>query len=174
MDALKIKLFADGADINEMKKLYQDNIVKGFTTNPTLMRKAGVKDYKAFSRELLELITDLPISFEVFSDDFEQMEREAREIHSWGFNVYIKVPVSNTEGKSTVPLIERLVGDGLKLNVTAVFTVRQVEQIICALDADVPAVVSVFAGRIADKDMKSMFLLSHALLLLVPMIHILA
>lgn len=146
----KIKLFADGADLIKIKKLYEENAVMGFTTNPTLMRKAGVKNYKAFALELLDMITDLPKSFEVFSDDFDQMEKEARVIHSWGSNVFIKIPVTNTQGKSTVPLIKRLVADGLKLNVTAVLTIDQIEQIIIVLDNNVSAVISVFAGRIAD------------------------
>lgn len=163
MANLKIKLYADGADINQFRNLYEGKIVKGFTTNPTLMRKAGVKDYKAFAHELLDMITDLPISFEVFSDDFDQMEKEAREINSWGSNVYIKIPVTNTKGDFTGTLIKKLAGEGLKLNVTAVFTIQQVEQINEVLNKDVPAVVSIFAGRIADTGIDPLPVMKNAI-----------
>jgi len=150
MNEFKIKLFADGADTNEIKNLYNERNVQGFTTNPTLMRKAGIQDYKAFAIELLDIIRDLPISFEVFSDDFDAMEKEAREIYSWGSNVFIKIPVTNTKGVSSVPLIKKLSKDGYKLNVTAILTTEQIEQVTDALAQEVPAIVSVFAGRIAD------------------------
>lgn len=147
---LKIKLFADGADVNEMKEMYNRGIVHGFTTNPTLMRQAGVEDYEKFARNVLAEITDLMISFEVFADDFDEMEREAKLITSWGDNIYVKIPVTNTKGESSVPLIKRLTADGLNLNVTAILTVEQVEKVVDALEPGVRTIVSVFAGRIAD------------------------
>ena len=121
-EELKIAVFADGADIDGMKAEYAKGIVKGFTTNPTLMKKAGVKDYVAFSRDVVKAIPDLPLSFEVFADDFETMEKEARVIAGLGKNVYVKIPITNTSGESSVPLIRKLSADGLKLNVTAIFT----------------------------------------------------
>ena len=147
---LKIKIFADGANINEMKKVYGEGIVSGFTTNPTLMKKDGVTDYVSFAKDVLTVITDMPISFEVFSDDFESMEKQARLIGSWGENVYIKIPVTNTKGENSLKLIERLTGDGLKLNVTAILTVEQVENVMKAISKDTKTIISVFAGRIAD------------------------
>ncbi len=147
---LKIKLFADGADILEIKKAYREGIVKGFTTNPTLMRKAGVTDYKDFAKAVLSEITDFPISFEVFSDDFSDMEKEARIIAGWGPNVNIKIPITNTRGESSVPLIKKLSSDGLSLNVTAILTLEQVKAVSGALSDGVTSIVSVFAGRIAD------------------------
>lgn len=147
---LKIKLFADGADILEMKKAYREGIVKGFTTNPTLMRKAGITDYKDFAKAVLSEITDFPISFEVFSDEFSDMEKEARMIAGWGPNVNIKIPITNTRGESSVPLIKKLSSDGLSLNVTAILTLEQVKAVSGALSDGVKSIVSVFAGRIAD------------------------
>lgn len=147
---LKIKLFADGADISSMKKAYKEKVVKGFTTNPTLMKKDGVTDYEAFAKAVLAEITDLPISFEVFSDEFDSMEREARKIASWGKNVNIKIPITNTKGESSIPLIKKLSEDGLPLNVTAILTMDQVMEVADALSAGVKSIVSVFAGRIAD------------------------
>ena len=147
---LKIKLYADGADVDEMKEMYNRGIVHGFTTNPTLMRQAGVEDYEKFARNVLAEITDLMISFEVFADDFDEMEREAKLITSWGDNIYVKIPVTNTKGESSVPLIKRLTADGLNLNVTAILTVEQVEKVVAALEPGVRTIVSVFAGRIAD------------------------
>ena len=147
---LKIKIFADGADIKEMKKAYREGFVKGFTTNPTLMKKAGVTDYEAFARAALSEIPVLPISFEVFSDDFEEMEYEARYIASWGDNVYVKIPITNTRGESSIPLIRKLSNDGLPLNITAILTVEQVKNVSKVLNPDVKSIVSVFAGRIAD------------------------
>lgn len=150
MNELKIKLFADGAVLADMKNAYAGGLVKGFTTNPTLMKKAGITDYNQFAKDVLAEINDMPISFEVFSDEFVEMEREARIINSWGENVYIKIPITNTKGESSIPLIKKLAGDGLKLNVTAIMTLEQVEAVASVLDSEVPAVVSVFAGRIAD------------------------
>jgi transaldolase len=147
---LKIKVFADGADLKSMKESAANPLVKGFTTNPTLMRGAGVTDYKAFALEVLKAVPERPVSFEVFADDFPTMEDQAREIASWGANVYVKIPVSNSKGEFCGPLIATLSRAGIKLNVTAVFTHEQVTRIAAALDKDTPAVVSVFAGRIAD------------------------
>ncbi|MFC1708954.1 transaldolase [Candidatus Omnitrophota bacterium] len=150
MKNLNIKLFCDSADINDMKKAYQEGIVKGFTTNPTSMRKANVVDYKAFAKEVLKEIQDLPISFEVFSDDFEGMEREAREISSWGKNANIKIPITNTKGELSIALIKKLSAEGMSLNVTAILTVEQVEAVAKAISPTAKTIISIFAGRIAD------------------------
>jgi transaldolase len=147
---LRIKIFADGADAESMKRAYREGFVKGFTTNPTLMRKAGVVDYKAFALDVLGEIRALPVSFEVFSDDFDRMEQEALEIAGWASNVYVKIPVTNTKGEPTVPLIKKLSGKGLQLNITAVMSLEQVEAVARALPARSKSVVSVFAGRVAD------------------------
>jgi len=146
----RIKLYADGADLDGMIGEYRKGIVSGFTTNPTLMKKAGVKSYREFGRAALAAIPDLPISFEVFSDDLPGMEREARAIAGWGDNVFIKIPVTNTRGESTAPLVKKLSHDGLQLNVTAILTLGQVETVAKALSPETPSIVSVFAGRIAD------------------------
>lgn len=148
--SLKIKIFADGANIVEMLEAYKNKSVDGFTTNPSLMKKAGVTDYEKFAKELLAQIKDLSISFEVFSDDFSEMERQARKIKSWGGNVYVKIPVTNTKGIFSGPLIEKLAKDGVQMNVTAVFTPEQVKKVSKVLQPNVPSIVSVFAGRIAD------------------------
>ncbi|WP_048148985.1 transaldolase [Methanolacinia paynteri] len=158
----KIKLYADGADLNGMREEYKKGIASGFTTNPTLMKKAGVKSYKEFAKTVLKEIPDLPISFEVFSDDLEDMEKEAREIDSWGDNVYIKIPVTNTKGVSTAPIVKKLSGDGLKLNVTAILTLEQVKKVADALSPDTPSIVSVFAGRIADTGRDPMPIMKEA------------
>lgn len=150
VEDLKVKIFADGADLNGMLEVYKKGLVKGFTTNPSLMKKAGVKDYKEFAKEVLKKITDLPVSFEVFSDEFETMEKEAREIGSWGKNVYIKIPVTNTKGKSSVELIKKLSKEGFQLNITAIFTLEQVESVVSALNPGTKNIISIFAGRIAD------------------------
>ena len=150
LENLKIKLFADGADVEDMKAAHREGMVKGFTTNPSLMKKAGVADYETFAREVLAEITDVPISFEVISDDFELMEKEARRIASWGPNVNIKIPITNTRGESSLPLVEKLSADGLSLNVTALFTLEQARATLEALAPGVKSIVSVFAGRIAD------------------------
>jgi transaldolase len=147
---LKVKLFADGADLAGMKEMYANPMIKGFTTNPTLMRKAGVQDYKAFAYQVLEAIPDRPISFEVFADEFDEMERQALEIASWGKSVSVKIPVTNTRKQFTGPLIERLSKAGVALNVTAVMSLEQVQSITECLAWDTPAIISVFAGRIAD------------------------
>ncbi len=147
---LTVKIFADGADIADITAAAKNPLIKGFTTNPTLMRKAGVADYKAFALEALKIVPDRPISFEVFADEFDEMEAQALEIASWGDNVSVKIPVTNTRGDSAMPLIGRLSEKEIKVNVTAVFTLDQVEEIIAVLDPATPAILSVFAGRVAD------------------------
>jgi len=167
---LKVKIFADGADVRGMVEMYARPFIKGFTTNPTLMRKAGISDYRGFAREVLAAIPDRPISFEVFSDDFAEMERQAREIASWGDNVNVKIPVTNTRGEPAYPLIRALATSGIKLNVTAVFTLAQVRDIVAHLDPRTPAYVSVFAGRIADtgRDPMPHMAAAHALVHMLP------
>jgi transaldolase len=150
LERLRVKIFADGADKRGMLSLYENPLICGLTTNPTLMRKAGISDYEAFGRDILSIVTDKPISFEVFSDEPAEMERQARKISSWGTNVYVKIPVTNTRGESMSPLVARLAGMGVKLNVTAILTLSQVREIAASLSEAVPAVVSVFAGRISD------------------------
>ena len=147
---LPIKIFADGADLKGIVNLYQQPYIDGLTTNPTLMRKAGLTDYESFARDVLKQVKSKPISFEVFSDDFPEMRRQALKMHEWQENVYVKIPVTNTSGESSVPLIEQLASEGVKVNVTALLTPRQVKAVTAALNPDVPAVISVFAGRIAD------------------------
>jgi transaldolase len=147
---LKIDLYADGADVRDMVAARQSGVVKGFTTNPTLMKKSGVTDYEAFAKEALKAVSGMPISFEVFADDFAEMERQARRICTWGGSVFVKIPITNTKGESAIPLIKRLTSSKIKLNITAILTVQQVKDVVNALDADTPAIVSVFAGRIAD------------------------
>ena len=147
---LKVKIFADGADVAGMVALAKEPWVKGFTTNPTLMAKAGVRDYHAFATEVLAAIPHRPISFEVFSDEFEEMERQARAMALWGENVFVKIPVTNTRGESSATLIRRLSHDGIKVNVTAVMSLRQVQHVVAALRGGSRSYISVFAGRIAD------------------------
>lgn len=147
---LKIKIFADGADSKAMLEEYRKGVVKGFTTNPTLMKKAGVKDYVSFARQMVMEIPELSLSFEVFSDDFDVMEKEAKVISALGKNVMVKIPVTNSKGESSVPLIGRLSRKGINLNVTAVFTVRQVQTVVDAFAPGTHNYVSVFAGRIAN------------------------
>jgi transaldolase len=148
--AFRIKIFADGADLGAMMQLYANPLIQGFTTNPTLMRKAGVRSYRAFALAVLQNITDRPISFEVLSDDFTEMERQAHEIASWGRNVNVKIPVTNTHGDFAGPLIRRLSGAGITVNVTAIMTLDQVDAVTQCLAAETPALISIFAGRIAD------------------------
>jgi transaldolase len=150
---LKIKIFADGADYDGIVKMSRNPAVKGFTTNPSLMRKAGVSDYEAFARKVLGTITDRPVSFEVFADDFASMAEQARTIATWGPNVNVKIPVTNTKGQSSAELLRALSSDGIVLNVTAIFTLDQVRAVANALDPATPAIISVFAGRIADTGM---------------------
>lgn len=150
LEKLPIKIFADGADLEGIKELYQKPFIHGLTTNPTLMRKVGVPDYEVFARSVLDHVTDKPISFEVFSDEFPEMRRQALKIRDWQENVYVKIPITNTRGESALPLIADLVEQGVKVNVTAILTLKQVEGVAGALKKEVPSVVSVFAGRIAD------------------------
>lgn len=159
---LKIRLFADGADKQGMLDMLAKPYIKGFTTNPTLMRKAGVQDYEAFAKDILSSIKDHPISFEVFSDDFSEMEIQAEKIKSWGANVYVKIPITNTKGEPSYKLISNLTKKGVKLNVTAVFTLDQVRETVKALIGGAPAVISVFAGRIADTGTDPMPLMREA------------
>jgi transaldolase len=147
---LKIKIFADGANINEMLKLHKLDYVKGFTTNPTLMRKDGVTNYEKFAKDVLKEITDLPISFEVFSDDFDSMEKEARKISGWGKNVFVKIPITDTKGNSSIQLIKKLSDSGIALNITAILTTKQVEEVTKVINVNSKTIISVFAGRIAD------------------------
>lgn len=150
INGFKIKIFADGADIAGMKAMAAKPWIDGFTTNPTLMRKVGIADYKAFAREAIRALPGRPISFEVFADEFDEMETQAREIATWGPAVNVKIPITNTRGESSVPLCAKLARAGVVLNVTAIFTLDQVRALAAALDPSVPAIVSVFAGRIAD------------------------
>jgi len=147
---LRVKLFADGADKQGMLQLNANPLIKGLTTNPTLMRKAGLKDFEAFARDILQGNTEKPISFEVFSDEFPEMRRQGLKINGWAKNVYVKIPITNTRGESALPLIRELAAEGVKLNVTAILTQDQVAGVAQALNPKAPAVVSVFAGRIAD------------------------
>ncbi len=167
-ERIKIKLFGDGADLKSMKSLYDEGVVSGFTTNPTLMRNAGVTDYESFAKSALEMIPDAPISFEVFSDTMHEMEREARKIASWGRNVYVKIPITNTKGESTRPLIKKLSDDGIKLNITAILTVNQVAAVEEALSKSTPSIVSVFAGRIADTGRDPVNIMKKAVEILKP------
>ncbi len=150
LDQLKVRIYADGAVLSDMMAAYRTGFVSGFTTNPSLMKKAGVTDYVAFAKKVVERIPNLPLSFEVFADDFETMEKEADKIHALGKNVFIKIPITNTKGESTIPLIRRLEKKGYSLNVTAIFTTKQVEETVKALSPAFENIVSVFAGRIAD------------------------
>jgi len=160
---LPVKIFADGADIQGIVDLYQQPYIHGLTTNPTLMRKVGLTDYETFARAVLKKVKSKPISFEVFSDDFPEMRRQALKMHEWQGNVYVKIPITNTSGESSVPLIEQLTGEGVKINVTALLTPRQVRAVAAALNRNVPAVVSVFAGRIADTGVDPMPIMKESL-----------
>lgn len=150
VDELSVKIFADGADLAGMFEMYRLPHIKGFTTNPTLMRKVGITDYPAFAKQVIAAIPDRPISFEVFSDEFSEMERQAREIASWGKNVYVKIPVTNTRSESACDLVKRLSHAGVKLNVTALLSLAQVRDVVAAVAGGAPSCISVFAGRIAD------------------------
>lgn len=163
---LKVKIFADGADKAGMLEMYRKPFIKGFTTNPTLMRKAGIMDYKLFALDIIKAIPDRPISFEVFSDEFDEMERQAREINSWGENVYVKIPITNTEKRPAYDLIKKLVNVGVKVNVTAMMTLEQVREVVAAVNGGPPYYVSVFAGRIADTGRDPMPIMAAAVELL--------
>lgn len=147
---LPVKIYADGADKEGMVSLYRNPLIKGLTTNPTLMKKSGITDYEAFAKDILSIITDKPISFEVFADEFPEMHRQALKIRGWQENVYVKIPISNPRGESSIDLIRELSQEGVKVNVTAILSDRQIEEVAEALDPLAPAVVSIFAGRIAD------------------------
>lgn len=162
-DDQEIKVFADGADLTSMVEAANMGVIDGFTTNPTLMRKSGVDDYEKFARSVVERIADLPVSFEVFDDDLGEMRRQAKIIAGWGENIYVKIPVTNTEGLETTELIEDLTGDGLRLNVTAILALHQVEKVSGALDGTRGAIISVFAGRVADTGREPVPLMSRAL-----------
>jgi transaldolase len=167
-ERMRIKVFADGADLAGMLALAAHPLIKGFTTNPTLMRQAGVVGYESFARQVLAQITDRPVSFEVFSDEFEEMERQALRIAGWGSNVNVKIPVTNTLGHSSAKLVRRLAEDGVQLNVTALMSLPQVRTIAEALEGGPPAIVSVFAGRIADTGRDPVPLMAAALELVRP------
>jgi len=150
LSELKVKIFADGADLASMLSLYRNPLIKGFTTNPTLMRKCGIADYRGFAQEVVDAIPDRPVSFEVFADEFDEMRRQAEEIAAWGANVYVKIPITNTRRETAVPLIRQLADEGVKLNITAMMTLRQVEDVCEAVMNGPSSYVSVFAGRVAD------------------------
>jgi transaldolase len=169
---LRIKIFADGADKAGMLEMYRNPSIAGFTTNPTLMRKAGITDFEAFARDILREIPDRPISFEVFSDDFAEMERQARLIASWGENVCVKIPVTDTKGASAAPLVKKLAGEGIKLNVTALLTVEQVRVVTNALAGGGPSYISLFAGRIADAGVDPIPLARESLEIMAPHKHL--
>ena len=165
---MNVKVFADGAEKSAMLKLYENPVIQGFTTNPTLMRKAGITDYASFARDIVAAIPDRPISFEVFADEFDEMERQGERIATWGDNVYVKIPVTNTRGESSASLVKRLAGRGVKQNVTALMTLRQVEEVTEALAGGPAANISVFAGRIADTGVDPLPLLRQALAVMAP------
>ena len=163
---LSVKIFADGADLKGISNLSRNPLIKGFTTNPTLMRKAGIQDYRAFAREVLGIIGERPVSFEVFSDEFAEMERQAREIASWGRNIYVKIPVTNTRREFAGNLIRRLAAAGVQLNITALLTNEQVSDVLRCLSPETRSYVSVFAGRIADTGRDPVPLMAEAVRLL--------
>ena len=168
LDSLKIKLFADGADRAGMLDMYRNPLIQGFTTNPTLMRKAGITDYEAFGRDILDTIPDRPISLEVFADEFDEMERQARKIATWGGNVYVKIPVTNTRRESTHNLVRRLSQEGIRVNVTALLTLDQVAVVTSAVAGGAPSCISVFAGRIADTGRDPLPLMAEAMAIIAP------
>ena len=163
LDNLKVKLYADGADRDGMLEMYQEPYIQGFTTNPTLMKKAGISDYEAFAHDILQAIPDRPISFEVFADEFDEMERQALKIRTWGENVYVKIPVSNTRQEMSYGLVRRLSDAGVRLNITAILTLSQVQAVADAVKDGPESIVSVFAGRIADTGLDPVPLMSEAL-----------
>lgn len=168
LNDLKVKIFADGAELSVIAQMATNPLIKGFTTNPTLMRKAGVMDYRAFALEVLKIVPEHPVSFEVFSDDFYEMEQQAMEIASWGRNVYVKIPVTNTLGESACPLIKRLTSSGVQVNVTAMMTTAQVEDVLPYLSGEVGCYLSVFAGRIADSGRDPMPIMARAVEVMRP------
>lgn len=168
-EALSVQIFADGADLAGISSLAADPMIRGFTTNPTLMKQAGVADYESFSRQVIDLVGDRPLSLEVFTDDIDEMESQALKITSWGESVFVKIPVTNTKGESTASLVSRLVDAGVKVNVTALFTATQVEVVANSLSPEIPSFVSVFAGRIADAGRDPIPIMSTALEILRPL-----
>ena len=168
LNDLSVKIFADGADLKGMLEMYEKPYIKGFTTNPTLMRKAGVTDYEAFAREVLRNIPDRPISFEVFSDNFDEMDLQARKIASWGENVYVKIPVTNTKDESSALLVKNLSSAGVKLNVTAMLSLDQVREVSAALAGGAAAYISGFAGRAADAGVDPVPLMAEAVDIIRP------
>ena len=168
VDSLKVKIYADGADREGMLEMYEKSYIQGFTTNPTLMRKAGIEDYESFARGILEVISDRPISFEVFADEFEEMERQALEIAEWGDNVYVKIPITNTRQQSASGLIQRLSSQGVRLNITAILALDQVQEVAAAVQNGPGCIVSVFAGRIADTGVDPIPIMKDALAILQP------
>jgi transaldolase len=162
LERLPIKIFADGADLEGIIDLYRKPYIKGLTTNPTLMRKVGISDYEVFARSVLEQVTNKPISFEVFSDDFPEMRRQALKISDWQDNVYVKIPITNTRAEPAIDLIHDLAAEGVKLNITAILTRAQVQAVAGALNPDIPSVVSVFAGRVADTGVDPMPLMRES------------
>ena len=163
VEELKVKIFADGADKSAMLEMYKKPFIKGLTTNPTLMNKAGIRDYRAFCKDILLSIKDKPLSFEVFSDDFKEMERQALEIASWGDNVYVKIPITNTKSETCYALVKKLAKEKVKLNVTALMTLGQVSHVVESLDTSVPSYISIFAGRVADTGRDPLPMMSEAL-----------
>lgn len=170
---MNIDIYADGSDITEIKRLNEDENIKGFTTNPTLMRQAGVKDYIQFVKDVVGIVKDSPVSFEVFSDDVSEMEEQARTIAKYGDNIYIKIPITNTEGVSTARTIKNLLDDGIKVNVTAVFTEEQIEDLLPFIDSDTPVVLSIFSGRIADTGVDPKPLVAWAVETVTPNVEVL-
>jgi transaldolase len=166
LDTLKVKIFADGANKKNMLEMYSKNFVKGLTTNPSLMKKEGIRNYKDFCIDILKLIKDKPISFEVFSDDFNEMERQALEIASWADNVYVKIPITNTKKETCYQAIKKLSKNNVKLNITAIMTLSQVEEVVSVLQPNVPSYVSIFAGRIADTGIDPVPMMAEAVQLL--------
>lgn len=162
LNDLNVKIYADGADLKEMLEIYKNDYVKGFTTNPSLMKQGGVTDYKEFAKKVLAEITDCSVSFEVFADDFETMEKEADVLANLAPNVYVKIPIMNTKGESSIPLIKKLAAKGYHLNVTAIFTLKQVQEVVDTLNPEVNSIVSVFAGRIADTGVDAVKLMKKA------------
>jgi len=163
VEDLKVKIFADGADKSAMLEMFQKPFIKGLTTNPTLMNKAGIRDYRAFCKDILISIKDKPLSLEVFSDDFKEMERQALEIASWGDNVYVKIPITNTKSETCYALVRKLAKERVKLNVTALMTLDQVSHVVDSLNASVPSYISIFAGRVADTGRDPLPMMTEAL-----------
>ena len=166
LETLKIHIYADGADKAGILDLYAKPYIKGLTTNPTLMKKAGIKDYEAFARDILQTVTAKPISLEVFSDDFPEMKRQALKIAGWGKNVYVKIPITNSRRETSIPLIRELAAQGVQLNITAILTLRQVRDVAAALNPQVSSVVSIFAGRIADTGVDPMAIMRESRVIL--------